>query len=291
MDLQSILNSTARLFLKDGIPVSVQIDPHRQSSKAGFDVRVSCHYENKRLSGLAWDRSLLRSFLRALLELGEEILRVKMQLLSRSGLAGGVLFGPTWLRARGELVERDAFFYHYRNRIPFRSAGVRRIEGKLLEVYQLESADPEVVVALVMAPFEKEELTFLHFATASSVDIESASLRAAKEYLSLERYLSLNRARLMERAIDRNECLKDSSLFHFKACSDSRNIELFQMLRSRRDERVPVRSHTALLWELTQYPSPIRGFKFLRAHSEQLQKIEFGVPEGPEEPVLFHPFW
>jgi hypothetical protein len=226
-----------------------------------------------------------------LLELGEEIVRVKWQLSSRSGLAGGVLKGPTWFRARGELVERDAFFYHYRNRIPFHRAGVRRLDGVVLDVYELESAEPNLKVALVMAQTVEEEEGFLHFATASSFDIESASLRAAREYLSLHRYLEANHQRLTQRAADANECRRDLSLFHFKACSDPRNFERFRFLRAGNEKPAFGRCSTPVVWRRVQYPSPVRGFRFLRAESDQLQKIEFGLPEATDGPPLFHPFW
>ena len=291
MDVQSALRSAARLFLKEGSEVRVQVDPHRVTAEHGHDVRVGCHYSTKRLSGLAWDRSLLRAFLRALLEVGEEILRVKWQLDSRSGLAGGVLVGPTWLRARGELVERDAFFYHYRNRIPFRKVGVRRIDNVMLDVYQLESADPEIAVAFVIAQSWSEASSFLHFATAASVDLDSASLRASKEYLSLKRYLAVNSERLSARAGNSAECLKDRSLFHFKACTDPRNLEIFRILLCGESRMASGRCSRPLVWMMTRYRSPIRGFKFLRAESTDLQKIEFGIPEGNEDPPLFHPFW
>jgi hypothetical protein len=165
------------------------------------------------------------------------------------------------------------------------------MDGVMLDVFQLECADPEIKVAFVIAHGWTESSGFLHFATASSTDIDSAALRAAQEYISLRRYLNVNMESLLARSANPTECQKDPSLYHLQACFDARNIETFRALVSGEREPSSARPLIPLAWRMTRYESPVRGFKFLRAESAVLQKIEFGIPETSENPPLFHPFW
>jgi ribosomal protein S12 methylthiotransferase accessory factor YcaO len=62
---------------------------------------------------------MIDSFTKAMSELGESILVYSLGLETNSGLAGGFLYKTARQRAKAELIERDAFLYHYKNRIPF----------------------------------------------------------------------------------------------------------------------------------------------------------------------------
>ena len=83
------------------------------------------------------------------------VLRSCPDLLTNSGLAGGILPRTASARARAEAVERDAFFHHYRTGTPFSSSNglPERIEpekerGQILR-FSLASADSALHVALV----------------------------------------------------------------------------------------------------------------------------------------------
>ncbi len=92
---------------------------HFMGPRNVFSVLVIADVNGKPAQGYSRNDRLNIAFTKALCEFGEVIVARQLSLANRNGLAGGVFKRTAISRAKSELLERDAFLYHYAIRIPF----------------------------------------------------------------------------------------------------------------------------------------------------------------------------
>lgn len=257
--------------------------------------------KNGNVSASGVSKSPSISFLKALLEYGECLICLKRNWTNRSGIAGGIFLGTSVNRAQFELIERDAFLFHYRNEVPF--APLKAIHLKVdfpqLLIFEMNSADPRFFSILatdrVSAGQNPIAPHCLIFGTATHLNRSAAIRKAIEEYSAL-RYNHL---------VDPEFCgsckvadRRNSGAYHHGASSDPRNIERFKRLCSLTrpmSSRIPRtdQGEVSRTWKTEKLESPLRFFNFARASNPLLIPLSFGEPEpdSPAEHPLYHPFW
>lgn len=236
----------------------------------------------------------MEAFAKALSEAGENVLVYTDGLESRCGMAAGLFASQAEVRARGELLERDAFLFHYRSGRPFR----RREDSSDLLVFEMDSASDEFHAILVTDLRSAEgSAPCLLFGTSAHPDMEIALEKAAQEYsaIRLNHRLHPNRCSSWEVSPDQVPTVMD---LHHVASRDIRNIERFKSLCGYGSADVPISDNgreplNKAGWKISVLSSPIRTLSFVRAEHPDLIRMTFGLPEasGPGEPPLYHPFW
>lgn len=239
----------------------------------------------------------IAALIKALVELGESYIFRKHQWNTRSGLAGGLITSSTIQRAKYELLERDSFFYHYRNQIPFLEC--RRLADSNLLAFTMATADPMVHSILITDSdsVQKQEGCLL-FGTGAHKDPSVAIRKATEEYAAIHfgHRLRPNRCKEQEQDPNKIKCLAD---FHHLASRDTRNRAKFHKLcapsMSNQQSLKPIRSVISSSWAVTQLESPLKYFKYYHVTHPNLIKLKFGEPEhaeySPSESPLYHPFW
>lgn len=239
------------------------------------------------------------AFLKALLELGESAIRIRHRLKSRSGMAGGLFQFQTIQRAKAELIERDAFLYHYRVGAPIESLPVatQKDLDRGVRAFRLKSATQDFTTILIVnvAALYADE-PHLEFATGCARTSKSSLQKALEEF-----YL----VRSAIRRHCRNKRAQSIFDHHLLASFDHRNIDRFRELIESREPRLKRIGNDAFVeresltsgqikWKVEKIQSPIRFFRFYRVQSPELIEMSFGHPESQEfqtDRDLFHPFW
>lgn len=260
-----------------------------------YVIILAIEWNGRKINATGTAKKFIQAFTKAISELGESVIGVIRNLPHRSGLAGGLCASPTVERAKAELVERDAFFYHYRAMVPF--TGCTEIQtpiGTLLR-YQLSSTLKGYHVVLITDPSSAQATGHcLRFTTAANECLREATHKAVAEYthIHLMHVLAPERCKPISEFTLKNDSLAD---FHHAASRDKRNKQLFSILcKSTTVPRGPsVRQVACGSWVITKLQSPVRGFQFFQAHHAGLINLEFGKPEPSSDPrnPLYHPFW
>lgn len=238
------------------------------------------------------------AFLRALSELGETLILQRCGFQSRCGIAGGLSKSGAIQRAKSELIERDAFLYHYRSGAPFSTC------QKLTEdivAFDMEVPVNESLTAILVTDeaSARGANRCLWFGTSAARSRTVAIEKALQEYLSIRaNHLALN----PNGKSKRQRCFAEASQphsdldQHHAASSDPRNLKRFVELCAGMDSVLPPLRRNPLdqsRWEIQSLTSPILGLKFARAIHPDLIPMEFGIPESwaSTTPPLLHPFW
>ncbi len=267
MGLSNTLENIVKIFLRKKYS-SYEVVIH--SFHKYFIVVISVG----QFKGSSSSPKIFHAFIKALSELGEDIIAKKYKLHCRSGLAGGLFLNTAIQRAKEELLERDAFFYHYRSSSPF----INVSKKKSLYIAKLNSNDSKNNVVLA---FNQDYLkgNFFKFGMGSSRDLSSAQKKAIAE----QKVLELNHQKYPD-------WFKKSGLpidQHHLESNDHRNIlKIKNLLKSSDVSKVRIFNNSK--WVINEIDSPIKFLKYAYLDHPELLKIEFGKRE--EDGVL-HPFW
>jgi hypothetical protein len=249
------------------------------------------------MKGTGTGRSESVSFLKGLVELGEVWLVRKHSLQDRSGIAGGIFRRQASFRAKAELIERDSFLFHYRNRHPFarKIKEVRQtVDAPGIVVFEMDSSDPKftsVFATNTMCAMQGADCLLMGLGAHSDPNV--AIQKAIQEYSIMA----------MDHVRRPGWCARlsqDSSLsnrlpdFHHAQSRDSRNLERIKSICAI-DGRQTRRVLPKIFWNERQLPSPIRFVHYVAVSSPDLMSLDFGAPEPREiwesERPLYHPVW
>lgn len=290
MDLQGSLTHLAKFLIKDkDIAKKVRLQIIRNEDL--FTILISSRTKSGPKRGSGTNGNIFIAFIKSILELGEEIIRDDLGLHCRSGLAGGLFSKSIIERGKCELLERDSFFYHYRNRIPFEVGKEIEMGRRTFYVYKLKCSCPDYFTILIK---EKEKLflnqEMVFFTMATSKSINEAIKKCIEEYYSLEVFLDQNTT-FLKYLLEGSVNSDNQIVPHLLASFDRRNIERFNELCSLFfDDKKTPGACLDTSWKITSVQSPIKIFKFFRVESSELVKIRFNVQEE-SDPGLFHPYW
>ncbi len=267
MDLSNSLAQITRILLRIKCSsCTVTIHSHKDHFIVVINTDDFC--------GSGSSKSILDAYIKGLSELGESIIGRGLSLHCRSGLAGGLFYKTAIQRAKEELFERDAFFFHYRSLTPF----VEVREDGPLYLVQLTSAIPNLHI--VMA-FNKDYFTggYLNFGMGCSYAKEEAIQKAIAEYnvLDLNHKIFPNWFKNSKSTID----------LHHQASIDPRNVEKIKKLMMPKKDQAQ-REIEIDQWKIIKIKSPIRFFKYIQVKHPKLIQIEFGKEEADG---VLHPFW
>lgn len=292
MELSSSLSRVTR-HLVGAEPGTVQTYVHCPRASTLSRYIVVCEWEReprKRIKASGVARSRLDAYLKAVVELGEVAICDGTSMLNRTGLAGGLIFENAVHRAKAELLERDAFLFHYRRRLPFvkrESAG----PGACLFEMSSPLADVHCFIALDQAFVEGgAECILMGF--GCHLDRETAGEKAVGELagMVLDHSLRPGWCRDVYTGAAKPARLTD---LHHAYSRDSRNIERIRALcrpGSADSSRGPLSEE----WRVERLQSPLKYFKYVRVSHPGLAVLEFGRPEdatSPGQAPLYHPVW
>ncbi len=231
-----------------------------------------------------------QAFLRALGELGENVILYNSDLNSRCGIAAGWLSSMAIVRSKGELIERDAFFYHYRNLVPYTRR--QKLDGDAI-AFEMQAADPRFSAILVTNEASANLASeCLQFGAAAHPDRKVALAKALQEYHIMRYTHQRHPGRCAERA-QNQKLITDILDLHHVHSRDLRNRTRFHQL-CRVRENSPRENLNSSGWVIETLESPIRGLHYVRCEHGDLIKLTFGVPEpfaNSSEDELLHPFW
>lgn len=294
MDISVNLNKVLRFLIKKKLgPSSVFIHNPSQATLGKFIVVLNIQYNNKKLKASASAENKYLAFVKAMSEMGEEIICEDMNYATRAGIAGGFIKNEVITRAKSELIEHDAFLYHYRNKIPFNFIDVRESKHKTLKIYALYSFEKIFHTILVTDDDSiNNNESCIMFATSTHTDHKIAVEKAITEYtqIYLNHYLWADHCHKLCKGEIKPE--KKTDLHHI-ASRDKRNKIIFKNLCINSTNVKYSRFETNVNWIITKTESPIKLVHFFRLQNQKLLKMEFGIPEKGYEapPQLLHPFW
>jgi hypothetical protein len=248
-------------------------------------------------SGMALN--MLDAFIKAIVELGEVYIVRQLGLQDRNGLSGGLLTSTAEFRAKAELIERDAFLYHYRNQLSFHPAPLViptiDVQRKIL-VYEMQNTEDGFYSYLATdsnCAIGQSPCLLIGLGAHSDRDI--AISKAVGEYstMHLDHILRPNWCGILEKDRTKAKRLPD---FHHSYSRDPRNILRFVNLCSVNDSKFKLRSKLAAdTWCKKKIVSPLRFFCFVQAENKSLLQLTFGKPEIDEyleqDGPLYHPVW
>jgi hypothetical protein len=300
MDLSRSLNSIARIFLKEPAEsLGIYVDSN-DGLKSERRLTISAHFTQwgtLRASGSS--PSIEEAFFKALIELGEVIATKKSGLQNRNGIAGGFLASKALARAQAELIERDAFLFHYRSQTPF-CAEIPLDEdlledyGSEVRVYEMASADSKNRCAIATdVRCANQTSECLWIGLGASEDIHEAARRALREYrfMLLDHRLRPGWCERVKRDPSSTNRLTD---VHHSHSRDPRSLKRFAELCSniRATDREQISQGR---WKSKKLESVIRFVSYRCVLHPDLIPMEFGVPEPwslrDSEGPLLHPFW
>lgn len=239
------------------------------------------------------------AFLKALLELGESSIRIRNKFKSRSGIAGGLFRSNVIQRAKAELIERDAFLYHYRVGVPFERYSWRMQSAleRGLFAFRLKSAIRDFTITMILNVEALYSLQpHLEFATGCALTVSGSLRKALEEFHLVRDAIRRKGHNRVSRSIFDN---------HLVASFDERNVTRFRNLIENTNPALKLISQKPFLpresllsrqlnWRVEDLSSPIRFFRFCRVQCPDLVEMTFGQPESQESATardLFHPFW
>lgn len=283
MDIQDKLRDVTRsLFKEELTSCRVYVHQPNPDNLYQFCVIIVIKTSTTEVKGSASGTSLSSTYIRALSECGENIISRKLGLENRSGLAGGLLLGNCIQRAKAELIERDAFLYHYIHLIPFKKVSFEKDEV-FLKCF-LQSVDPSYKVTLI---FNQSYLT----------DPDTCLLLGAgcgaTEKIAFKKALAEYSGMLLNHKIFSGCGPVNSKVdFHHSQSRDSRNKTIIRSLVDTESES-EIRSYNGQAWKIEVLESPIRFFKYVLVDHPDLLKMTFGTPHFfPQlNKNVYHPFW
>jgi len=293
LDISNTLTKALHLLLtaKDLAPTVVYQRPSPENL-----FRHSVYIAFDKIVAGATGSSLFEATIKAFAEFGESEICKGLGIKSRSGMAGGIIRSMAIKRAKAELIERDAFFFHYRNRVPFIKQATchAQCEGKSLELllFELSTAHSDFSTYLCTLPScaDGSSECFI-FGMGTSSQENEAKARSIDEFVDL--YMNHQLNPLWCRSLADNSDI--SSLhFHHLASRDQRNIKIISEL-CRIDISVSSLKREEInqaKWDLEMLDGPLKFFSYVKVKHPDLIKIEFGQAEPDVNgSPLYHPFW
>jgi YcaO cyclodehydratase, ATP-ad Mg2+-binding len=243
------------------------------------------------MSGTGSSSSEADAFIRALVELGEVWITNKLSLRDRNGLAGGLFKMQARMRAKAELIERDAFLFHYRKDIPFlQILDTKNIGGKNVLAFKMASADTKLTaVFAVDEAAVKGEAECLLMGMAAHRSTSLAIAKAFNEFsvMALDHAIRPGWcARLIEDLPKNPEKAARLPDFHHAHSRDMRNLNRIKHLCNTDgnfDLVKSTRSTKPILWSISDIESPVRFVKYQLVKTKDLIHLQFGVPESGGE--------
>lgn len=237
------------------------------------------------------------AFLKALVELGENIVVKQNGLRDRNGLSGGLFLRTASQRSKCELLERDAFLYHYRSGEAFSPIEVDSdyYKSKGICLFRMSSADERVFCILatdVNCSKGKSECLLIGLGASESLD--EAIQKAIAEY-SIMLYDHEFRPGWCAFLAKDPSRIKRVPDFHHVQSRSTRNIEIFKQLCQgpRGLGRKPGFAHKVnKAWKQEIFGSPVHLVHYVKLSNPLLTPLIFGKPEptsGDEN--LYHPIW
>lgn len=293
MELSHPLSGVTRHLL-GAEPGAVQTYVHAPQQSTRDRHIVVCewrHASGKTLKGSGAAPTKLEAYLKAVVELGETALCVGASVPNRSGMAGGLIAANALHRAKAELVERDAFLFHYRGRVPFLSRELADSGAWLFEMSSPRAGD-HCFIALDQACVEGTAECVL-LGLGCHDDRRTAAEKALGELagMTLDHAMRPGWCRAVYEGTSNASRLTD---LHHAHSRDPRNKARIRALcatgSGTSNRRTPLSSD----WRIEWLESPLKYFKYVRASHPELAVLEFGLPEpteSPAEPPLYHPIW
>lgn len=294
MELSHPLSRVTRHLLRASAG-AVEVYVHSpQEATRGLHI-VVCEWQRdprKRLKASGVARSRLEAYVKAVAELGEVALCDGTSLPNRTGVAGGLISANAVLRAKAELLERDAFLFHYRNRVPFLKREPASSDSCLFE---MSSAQDRYYcfIALDKAGAEGRAECIL-MGLGSHVDRRTAADKALGELAcaALDHSMRPGMCRDIYEGKSPPARLTD---LHHASSRDPRNIGMMRALcQGGTPEASRSRGALSGEWRVERLASPLRYFEYVRVSHDGLALLEFGQPEpasSPDDAPLYHPVW
>lgn len=299
MEFSSQLVKVARILLKphfDSVEVYLHSPERVAHGKwtAVIDVRSP---ELGKLKGTGTAGLVYDAFLKALVELGENIVVKQNGLQDRNGLSGGLFLRTASQRSKCELLERDAFLFHYREREAFSPIEVSSDyhKSKGIRLFRMSSADDRVFCILatdINCSEGKSECLLIGLGASES--LEEAIQKAIAEYSIMLYDHEFRPGWCAFLAKDPSRIRRVPDFHHIQSRS-ARNIEIFKLLcrglkgRGRKSDLAQKVNES---WEQEIFESPVRLVRYVKFSNPFLMPLIFGKPEptsGDEN--LYHPIW
>lgn len=294
MDLSRTLTKVFSGFFRANIKDLV-VYCHRPDADSLWHwvVTASFSYNGARIRGGSVDCNISAAIVKSLSECGEAIVTFDEGFDARCGYAGGVFKDTASVRAKRELLERDAFLFHYRKNIPF-----TRIERRLgpnhpCFYFRMETRDENLIAVFATDRRAIEGVDgCLWFGASCDADLHQSIKKAYSEYAGIH----FNHRRGSDRCrrdFESLEALLPAFERHHASSHDPRNRERIKSICSGNSERVLRQLIKSSDWLIKEKHSPIRGFQYVRASHPELEELEFGVPEPWVEGdrPLYHPYY
>lgn len=263
---------------------------------------ISGQFKNSsQIKGSASGATQWEAFIKAFVEFGEAYLVKSLNLKDRNGLAGGLFVSTAKSRAMAELVERDAFLYHYRNDIPFKLYKIITIQDnvktkKEIFIYEMNNCSPDFYTFMATDQSCAEgNNPCLLIGLGGHQQKQTAVSKSISEYhaMILDHQLRPNWCFDLEKDRSKAQRMTD---FHHSHSRDERNIEKFKALCSKKSNKSFLRaSINEKKWIVKKQSSPVKYFTYIKIEHEDLVKLEFGIPEISDLNLtatpLYHPLW
>ena len=286
MDISNTLTFLTRKLLRRSLSVVVATGCTSWGGSTFFSVTMLVQINGKPMKAGGVASNLAEAYLKALSELGEILVIFEKKIESRNGISGGLFSVNAKERARNELVERDAFLFHYRSRTPFLN---KRSIGEL-SAFELCSIEKGTYVVLVTDFKTAISSDCLRFGVAADSRLDVATAKAFLECLMIisSHSLSPNWCKTLGEKTDLDVLQR-----HHLASRDPRNLEIFEALC----KCVPGSVRQLIYddgWQYQRLKSPIRGLVYWRATHGFVTEMTFGAIEPgivSDDGPMLHPFW
>jgi hypothetical protein len=301
VEFSSRLTKVSKILLK---PQTSKLAVYLHSPSTNFNRRwiavvdaVTEQVGKLKGSGVAASKDV--AFLKAIVELGENFIFKFEGLADRNGIAGGLFRDAAKQRAVNELVERDAFLYHYRGKIPF--IAIERIASKdhgSILLFTMASPVPQIKCYLATdEKCAKGDFPCILLGLGAHGDPLVARAKALDEYSTMY-YDHLYRPGWCEFLECSPSKIGRITDFHHVQSRDPRNREIFKQLCTvGKDHQLSsARSiDVSKAWTYRHLESPVRFIRYVQASNPKITALSFGVPEpgssNNQERPLFHPIW
>jgi hypothetical protein len=270
MNLQRLLTQIAKLFIKIKYQeLSLAINPsyHGQSVEFTVVIEVIETETQKLFTGKGRAGNSWGAFLQALLKLGETIIIEKEGLLDQSAIASGPIFFNNTERVKTELVERDAFLFHYQNQIPFRPISTKEGESSTrpIHFFALETIDETYHSVFAIGP--------LHTSTKGENVVRGMGTHPLQN-LACQKALE---------AIQETEYEERIQALCYPQNFTKSNSENVRKSEAQAEKLLQGRRISKLFpyaWDIETYHSPIRFFQYSKVTHPEISSVKF-IPHHP----------
>lgn len=288
MDLSCSLKFITKSLLKINFKtITIKIKKQKIEFSKIISVKILLETSHSSFTGYGSDRSIFKAYLKALSELNERYAFYSSESENSSGFASGVIKKRVQLRAKAEIIERDAFLFHYQEKTPW---SLHKTEGNII-LYKLNSAESKFITFLATDTATSnglENCLIFGCGTDLKENEKNAEFKAVSEYNSLKQNHLKNPNFCELASLSKKEDYTTVDQHHL-ASRDKRNILIFKDLCSSNNINFKNNKNN-LVWEIMEHKSILKGFHVQQAKCSSLRVLQFGKPE-PDSENLFHPFW